>query len=910
MNEDFIGSSGTLVGAVLETLGTYYQSALLDSIGQTLLGSLGALFYCVAIAVGLVSYAVTGKAKNILWLLIGPGLFAATVGMRSSSNGVDWRFGNQERNQEKVDKLVSENRTGASGLGTARVSSLFYRYDRLVSDIIQQLVSIIMNEKGDNDQRFLVAANLYSVMSSSSVTQHGFDELLHLAFLDQCGQFITLNRDLIDSRLNPDIRCEKARRVESERRRTISLSANARQLATDLVYEYPQLLESDTASGASAYCISEQIIADCEASASLDPELNPDLNSRIQSCIRGDNGAMVDYLSAVCQKAKTTMAERSDTGKGSDIHSSTDSRREEISRSLAEKGVTCPAVWNLVYAALHREGLVLLNDAVKRSESLTAYNRREGEESCFVTGLPEGMMKEFIPFTGNEEPLSVIRFLAKNLLRNEGYKGSSSAIAAKFADRSRLYTDIGVPRESEISFVERTETRNTEWKESSRMMVAAAKLPYMQGLLLYWLAIAFPFSALLLLVPGKHPGFFLWFGLWGWAKSWDLGYAIVYLLDDVLYSMFVVEQQAVEAAEKHLLSSDMSVAIMNMTELDPTFHIATYYSIVAAALLAIPAITGNLVIKGLNGGVGLISPGVSAIGGAINQMLEGSMGAAPAIGTAVRDAQTNTGMLGTRNRFLQAQHRNASYYQKASPENEISGNLKGAPHQNLDAVAMRGQDRFSVPGTNLGVNLNKDSMYNLALGSAGATGLFEGISGTAGDRTLRANERKTARNHRTAEDLEDRKARRQGKHIPRGAAKNVPVAERFLTWADSSFEFLTNISAGLANFSKEVYNSVENALPGRNRNDAEWGEADTANQPHGAILAQRQVLDGAMPLPQGQEGAYAHEAGQQLNNQKASQHMVIRAAQTAADGYKDYTAIGDSPQPYPKKKEDKKRKTK
>ena len=62
-------------------------------------------------------------------------------------------------------------------------------------------------------------------------------------------------------------------------------------------------------------------------------------------------------------------------------------------------------------------------------------------------------------------------------------------------------------------------------------------IPYLQGLLLYGLSIAFPFFALMLIVPGKAGAFITWMTLWAWVKSWDVGWALVAVIDDMLWNM-------------------------------------------------------------------------------------------------------------------------------------------------------------------------------------------------------------------------------------------------------------------------------------------------------------------------------------------------------------------------------------
>jgi hypothetical protein len=62
-------------------------------------------------------------------------------------------------------------------------------------------------------------------------------------------------------------------------------------------------------------------------------------------------------------------------------------------------------------------------------------------------------------------------------------------------------------------------------------------LPYIQGTLLYFLAVAYPFACVLVVVPGWHKAVFTWMSFWAWAKMWDLGFAIVKALERSIWAM-------------------------------------------------------------------------------------------------------------------------------------------------------------------------------------------------------------------------------------------------------------------------------------------------------------------------------------------------------------------------------------
>ncbi|MCB0354099.1 MAG: hypothetical protein KDD64_11260, partial [Bdellovibrionales bacterium] len=72
----------------------------------------------------------------------------------------------------------------------------------------------------------------------------------------------------------------------------------------------------------------------------------------------------------------------------------------------------------------------------------------------------------------------------------------------------------------------------------SEIYTWAIMIPYIQGIALYLLAIAYPFAAMLTIMPGFHKIIFTWMSFWLWVKMWDLGFAVVANIERSIWSMF------------------------------------------------------------------------------------------------------------------------------------------------------------------------------------------------------------------------------------------------------------------------------------------------------------------------------------------------------------------------------------
>ncbi len=146
-----------------------------------------------------------------------------------------------------------------------------------------------------------------------------------------------------------------------------------------------------------------------------------------------------------------------------------------------------------------------------------------------------------------------------------------------------------------------------KYAQRSEYVNAALSLPYFQGVGLLILSAAYPFFAMLVVMPGRAIGFFTWLGLWAWLKLWDLGFGVVMLIDNMLYAMFPkgpnIEQDDLKNA---------GIAWSKMLEVDSNFSQAVYYNLISTCLFAVPLVTGMFVKGGGKELVNIINQGWSA----------------------------------------------------------------------------------------------------------------------------------------------------------------------------------------------------------------------------------------------------------------------------------------------------------
>ncbi len=143
-----------------------------------------------------------------------------------------------------------------------------------------------------------------------------------------------------------------------------------------------------------------------------------------------------------------------------------------------------------------------------------------------------------------------------------------------------------------------------EYQYKGELISAALLLPHIQGMALYFLAMSFPFFALICILPGRQTAMLSWMGLWLWIKLWDFGMGVVMMLDNILYGLM---PHGTPLNNADLLKPGK--AMNAIWEVDPTYSAHTYYNVLACCMFAIPVVTGFLVHRGGNEIVSALSEG-------------------------------------------------------------------------------------------------------------------------------------------------------------------------------------------------------------------------------------------------------------------------------------------------------------
>ncbi|HMO01597.1 MAG TPA: hypothetical protein PKD37_03310 [Oligoflexia bacterium] len=299
-----------------------------------------------------------------------------------------------------------------------------------------------------------------------------------------------------------------------------------------------------------------------------------------------------------------------------------------------------------------------------------------------------------------------------------------------------------------VNLHHRTHTGRTKFAE---IYSWALMIPYIQGVLLYLLAMIYPFAAILMIVPGWHKAILTWGSFWIWVKFWDVGFALVKSMDRTIWAMLgnnsnmaIANKKVMELAEINkiefkpaannvdlrelVFTGDKDPQLPNVpsvqssleqfdrglalaANLDLDLSNSYYIYILSALFFAVPGITGQLVLKGHAG----LGNAFASIAGGFGEKASGAAG---------------SGFVDKLDKYAQANH--AAYMQqaqlKAYRQMGAAQTLLGADNTEAGLGAQKAMIDLAQREKQGGADLNAQRAKILSLNSE----MFDTISSNLG----------------------------------------------------------------------------------------------------------------------------------------------------------------------------------
>ncbi len=517
------GSVGSLIGAALETAGYQTQSQILNTFELTLSSHIGGLLYLLAIIAALITISIGGSYRYGLWLLVGPPLFFFLTQVREPIAEANWQIGDNVHAESKP-RIIQ----GSAEIGDPerRVSVFFKAWNRLTTDIIQELIRLLhLTEKG-SDLDFLNKTDLYLGIWNNLTIDPSLKGFVNLALVNKCAPYFYLQREVnspfVPDSLKPGLR----RRLEEHNGKNVQVNMNdQKDWFKDFLVTY----------------LPEENIKD------------------LYTC----NELWTLAVKAFRKEAKRNFELM---------------LKSNLSPGLRPEQRLEKFMWKCSQIKINAGAINLITDLINGTDQIN--------EQCLSVLINEIAARAL----SNEFASTNKNLIGMNLNEHPQLLGRQNFGGLKFNNETSRSV-------REISGVE-------SYLHRGELIAGALTLPYIQGMCLYFLAFSFPFFALMVIIPGRESAVLTWMSLWLWLRLWDFGFAVVMLIDNILYAL--LPHGPIMYDE---ITNDPGKAFAALLETDPTYSAYTYYNLVACCLFAVPVITGLLVTKGGGELVNAVSQG-------------------------------------------------------------------------------------------------------------------------------------------------------------------------------------------------------------------------------------------------------------------------------------------------------------
>ena len=529
----YSGGIGHAVAAYLQTKGMIDQATILSQFGPHMewIAALGWLF---AIGMALGSAAVFGSYRNSLYFLLGPPLFYYMVTTTVTTDGVQLRVG---------DDIVPGSK-------------------KEQNEMLTWIGAISSAEEGSTAGQGDINGDAIDGVKDGSVEVSFFFGIFDTVVTE-------LTQKVVSVMLNANNR-DHLRFVARERVRTWVLQAVPRDGAfSKLVsqYHFGECAETTT-----VYLSKDAAMK----TVGREKRKQADIDEAVRR-IKDDQWVKPKVNISKDVRIYLLAAEQASQAEGVAFHSVPFKSPEH------DKLVSCEDVWFWVrdtVFSFSKKALTLdnLKASFKDDSSGIKWDEVYDDVKKWLAGSQNGEATEA---TDADAVKALSAFVYKNSITNANHAGLQNLAQNRAVFNAKEFETIW------------TSVFNAEAHGGfMQLRYFASSIPYIQGMLLYLLAVAFPFFAIFLVVPEKATAFLTWCSLWIWVKSWDVGFAGVHVARDVLWHLTRgwinnFDQRDVSWSDP---SDVMTLAFNN----DAALTENTYWLMISGLTLAVPVVSAHL----------------------------------------------------------------------------------------------------------------------------------------------------------------------------------------------------------------------------------------------------------------------------------------------------------------------------
>ncbi|MCI5066135.1 hypothetical protein MRY87_10460 [bacterium] len=557
------GSTFHAISAAWATLGYYAQADILYYIHNGF-DKFAILLYAIAGGMGIFMMAFGQPPKNWVWFFISPALFYFMLDTPVLVHGVGWMVGPYIQDQQRVWKLAetgavnsgvarrgiirfdAENgpRPGTTPLsqpnGTVEVSQPFVLFDSLISDTVRQL-SIwtgALSQVNPYQRTGGVDTERTNVALESNAPGHYFGNVIESD--EQCGdgkvhysaftnsKWSYLNNITQAALTNSQARDAFARFIVNECGDHLTKAIDFSDFAKAANFEGSGLPDSVffqdvTAGGAGVSRYYARLKG--ELARAVVPTPSSLKNLLVDELGNQPNANGSSFLRSV---------DWSPTGNSRQCgQRQPDPQLYAVNEILSRDQISCDAYLYVLLLYFRYEAGLIFSQSFQSGgeggvdgwypEDLT-YNILYGWDIPFSDG-GACSAKHRNGFSISSQYQFVYNLILAHLFRNE---------------LDRLPQLVKVGKDQTTTVIEDSELYNAtigSVSKAAEVYTWSLMIPYVQGILLYVLSLAFPLVCIIMLVPMWNKVIITWMSFFVWVKLWDLGFAMVSSLERSLWAM-------------------------------------------------------------------------------------------------------------------------------------------------------------------------------------------------------------------------------------------------------------------------------------------------------------------------------------------------------------------------------------
>jgi len=628
------------VTAAFATMGYWAHGDMLYQLTETDFGLWAPLLYVMAVFSGLIMMAMGQPPRTYIWFLMGPAIYNWLLFTTVDRKGVAWKVARTAQDQQIV--------WGIAEVGLANMNQ-------------------VIREGADVDKN-----NGIDKTTKVALVFSWFDDLIseQMDFLVAWAGIYNQRDGAPDRHVRPNNVDDKAWSIMSNSKwPMLENITGAALMNNDLREGFVRFFSSECADVMSKYIYKPHYIAAQHSRGTWFPRY---VFGPTDGDIKVMINEMYNTIIPIPETVKSMITAPS--GKSSlanFVPAAFDDTKDDKKPGRALRNIDCASYLWLVMTGFRWEAGHIYNQMVNEQ---AGYGITEEEVVyAFLYGWRVGVEGE--PLDSPKQKQFVKDLILVHLLRNE-------------MSMTPTLTDVRYASAEKTVNYSKTYQRNIGSKNKFGELYTWAKMmPYIQGILLYILSMAFPAVCVVIVIPGWHKALFTWMGFFAWAKSWDAGFAIVMSLERSIWAMVgnthdaAKLNDAVYFLQKELHSLDVKCSedgfadpaaakagglgcqipevtstkgegLLDTIDLfDFAFTLGTamdidlansYYIYVRSALyLAVPAVTGQVLLGAKAGASGMVS---TAVGGVAQESgRNAAQGATSEVATAHHNAFATAG---------------------------------------------------------------------------------------------------------------------------------------------------------------------------------------------------------------------------------------------------------------------------